>query len=126
MRLKPLQTNNKLNTHYVEFKDNIVTYRRKTPNYTLRATLTITYIDGDNVLNKCLNFGDRLRNKFILCCSSAAQKMGAKACIFASDGGSGIIALSKLPCLYSSDFRGINSWYNVEVTAYQRIDLHEN
>jgi hypothetical protein len=126
MRFKPLQTNNKLNTHYVKFKDNIVTYRRKTPNYTLRATLTITYIDGDNVLNKCLNFGDRMRNKFILCCSSAAKRMGAKACIFASDGGSGIITLSKPPCLHSSDFRGINSWYNVEVTAYQRIDLHEN
>ena len=124
MRFKPLQTNNKLNTHYVEFKDNTVTYRRKTPNYTLRATLNITYIDGDDVLNKCLNSGDTLKNKFILCCSSVAQKMGAKACIFASDGGSGIIMLSKPPCLHSADFRGINSWYNVVVTAYQRIELH--
>ena len=124
MRFKPLQTNNKLNTHYVEFKDNIVTYTRKTPAYTLCATLKITYIDGDDVLNKCLNSGDTLKNKFILCCSSAAQKMGAKACIFASDGGSGIIALSKLPRLYSSDFRGINSWYNVIVTSYQRIELN--
>jgi hypothetical protein len=124
MRFKPLQTNNKLHTHYVEFKDNIVTYRRKTPNYTLRATLNITYIDGDDVLNKCLNSGDTLKNKFILCCSSVAQKMGAKACIFASDGGSGIIMLSKPPCLHSADFRGINSWYNVVVTAYQRIELH--
>ena len=124
MRLKPLQTNKKLNTHYVEFKDNMVTYRRETPTYTLHATLKITFIEGDNVLNKCLNSGDALKNKFILCCSSAAKKMGAKACIFASDGGSGIIALSKPPCLHSSDFRGINSWYNVVVTAYQRIDLH--
>jgi hypothetical protein len=124
MRFKPLQTNNKLNTHYVEFKNNIVTYTRKTPTYTLRAILKITYIDGDDVLNKCLNSGDALKNKFILCCSSAAQKMGAKACIFASDGGSAIIALSKLPCLYSSDFRGINSWYNVEVTSYRRIELY--
>ena len=39
MRFKPLQTNNKLNTHYVEFKDNIVTYRRKTPNYTLPGNI---------------------------------------------------------------------------------------
>ena len=124
MRFKPLQTNNKLNTHYVEFKDNIVTYTRKTPAYTLHATLKITFIEGDNVLNKCLNLGDTLKNKFILCCSSAAKKMGAKACIFASDGGSGIIALSKPPCLHSADFRGINSWYNVVVTAYQRIELH--
>jgi len=122
MRFKPLQTNNKLNTHYVKCKNNIVTYRRKTPTYTLHATLKITFIGGDNVLNKCLNSGDALRNKFILCCSSAAKKMGAKACIFASDGGSGIIALSKPPCLHSADFRGINSWYNVEVTAYQRIE----
>ena len=122
MRFKPLQTNNKLNTHYVEFKNNIVTYRRKTPTYTLHATLKITYIDGDDVLKKCLNSGDTLKNKFILCCSSAAQKMGAKACIFASDGGSGIIKLSKPPCLHSSDFRGINSWYNVIATSYQRIE----
>jgi len=86
--------------------------------------LNITYIDGDDVLNKCLNSGDTLKNKFILCCSSVAQKMGAKACIFASDGGSGIIMLSKPPCLHSADFRGINSWYNVVVTAYQRIELH--
>jgi len=124
MRFKPLQTNNELNTHYVEFKNNIVTYTRKTPTYTLRAILKITYIDGDDVLNKCLNSGDALKNKFILCCSSAAQKMGAKACIFASDGGSAIIALSKPPCLHSSDFRGINSWYNVEVTSYRRIELY--
>jgi hypothetical protein len=124
MRFKPLQTNNKLHTHYVEFKDNIVTYTRKTPAYTLHATLKISYIYGDNVLNKCLNSGDTLKKKFILCCSSAAKKMGAKACIFASDGGSGIIALSKPPCLHSSDFRGINSWYNVVVTAYQRIELN--
>jgi len=123
MRFKPLQTNNKLNTHYVEFKDNIVTYTRKTLAYILHATLKITYLGGDNVLNKCLNSGDTLKNKFILCCSSVAQKMGAKACIFASDGGSGIIALSKPPCLHSSDFRGINSWYNVVVTSYQRIEL---
>ena len=46
------------------------------------------------------------------------------ACIFASDGGSGIIMLSKPPCLHSADFRGINSWYNIEVTAYQRIELN--
>ena len=124
MRFKPLQTNNKLNTHYVEFKNNIVTYTRKTPTYTLRAILKITYIDGDDVLNKCLNSGDALKNKFILCCSSAAKRMGAKACIFASDGGSGIITLSKPPCLHSSDFRGINSWYNVEVTSYRRIELY--
>jgi len=124
MRFKPLQTNNKLNTHCVEFKDNIVTYRRETPTYTLHATLKISYTAGDNVLNKCLNSGDALKNKFILCCSSAAKKMGAKACIFASDGGSGIIMLSKPPCLHSADFRGINSWYNIEVTAYQRIELN--
>jgi hypothetical protein len=124
MRFKPLQTNNKLNTHCVEFKDNIVTYRRETPTYTLHATFKITFIEGDNVLNKCLNSGDTLKNKFIRCCSSAAKKMGAKACIFASDGGSGIIMLSKPPCLHSADFRGINSWYNIEVTAYQRIELN--
>jgi hypothetical protein len=122
MRFKPLQTNNKLNTHYVELKDNIVTYTRKTPTYILHATLKITFTDGDNVLNKCLNSGDALKNKFILCCSSVAQKMGAKACIFASDGGSGIIMLSKPPCLHSADFRGINSWYNVVVTSYRRIE----
>jgi len=123
MRFQPLQTSNKLNTHHVEFKNNIVIYTRKTPTYILRTTLKITYIGGDDVLNKCLNLGDRLKNKFILCCSSASEKMGAKACIFASDGGSGIIALSKPPCLHSCDFRGINSWYNVVVTAYQRIEL---
>jgi len=123
MRFKPLQTSNKLNTHRVEFKDNIVTYTRETPAYTLHATLMITFIDGDNVLNKCLNSGDALRNKFILCCSSVSQNMGAKACIFASDGGSGIISLSKPPCLHSADFRGINSWYNVVVTSYRRIEL---
>ena len=124
MKFKPLQTNNMLNTHSVEFNNNTATYTRKTPTYTLRTTLKITYFDGDDVLNKCLNSGDALRNKFIRCCSSASQKMGAKACIFASDGVSGIITLSKPPCLHSSDFRGINSWYNVVVTAYQRIELH--
>ena len=118
MRFKPLQTNNKLNTHCVEFANNIVIYTRKTPTYTLHTTLKITHIYGNDVLNKCLNSGDTLKNKFILCCSSAAKKMGAKACIFASDR---IIALSKPPCLHSSDFRGINSWYNIAVTSYQRI-----
>ena len=56
MRFKSLQTNNKLNTHYVEFKNNIVTYTRKTPIYTLRATLKITYIDGDDVLKQVFKF----------------------------------------------------------------------
>jgi len=124
MKFKTLRTRNKLNTHNVEFKDNTAIYVRKTPTYILHAKLEITYLSGDDVLHKCLNSGDILRNKFILCCSSAAKRVGAKACIFASDGGSGIIALYKPPDLQTADSRGINSWYNVKVTAYQRIELH--
>ena len=121
MIFKSLLSYDKLKTHNVEFKTNIAIYTRKAPDHTLRATLKIAHLDGDDILNNTLNSGHKRMDEFIRCCAVIAQKKGAKGVLYVNDV---VIMVTSPPDLQTDDSRGINSWYNVLVTGYQRIEIN--